>query len=463
MAKAVFGKFVLYVLVCFCMACGNSFADDNPDSIRNEINQLKSRIQAMENKLNEQDKCMKDQKQCIMEQDKKIAQYESRLSQFDTDLHRQEGVPITVAQGLEIGVGATMVIQGTNNTNDAASGITKKESRVDASYSSDITIGKDFEETAGKAFLHLEAGKGNGLEDNLALYSNVNRDAGDGETAQVTELWYEQAFLQDKAAATFGKIDPTAYFDNNEAANDETTQFLGRIFRNSPVVEFPDNTAGMRIVYAPLESLELGYGILDGDGDWEKIGDNLFNIAQITFKTNFFNQPGNYRLYGWNNNTYHTKWHDSSAQKEDSHGFGLSFDQKTNDITTLFCRYGWQDPKVYNPDTKATEDGFEYSLEQSWSAGLQLEGKKWGREKDALGFAVGQVIPSDDYKKIGTSSVSSPRAKTEGHLEAYYRICVNDNLSISPDIQYIWNPFGKDVEDDTSSVFVGGMRAQVDF
>ena len=459
---AVTRKVALFLSISAFVCCSSVFAGES--SLEDTVRQLQKRVETLEQKLSTQEKCVNDQKQCILEQDKKISEYESKLSQFDTNLHRQEGVPIAIAKGLEIGVGATMITQGTTNTNNATTDVTKKEDRVDASYSSDITIGKEFEGTGGKAFLHLEAGKGNGLEDDLALYSNVNRDAGDSEeNTQVTELWYEQALLKDKAVATFGKIDPTAYFDNNEAANDETTQFLGRIFRNSPVIEFPDNTAGMRIAYMPLEYLELGYGIFDGDGDWEKIGDNLFNIGQVTLKTNFFNQPGNYRLYGWNNNTYHTKWHDADKQKENSYGFGLSFDQKVTDITTAFLRYGWQDPKVYNPDTKAAADGFEYSLEQSWSSGLQVEGKKWGREKDVLGFAVGQVIPSSDYKKVGTTSVASPRAKPEGHLEAYYRICVNDNLSVSPDIQYIWNPFGKDVEDDASSVFVGGMRAQVDF
>ncbi|MFA5388180.1 MAG: carbohydrate porin [Candidatus Omnitrophota bacterium] len=461
MFKMGFKKIALTAIVFLFLAGNNSFAEDNP--IRNEIDKLKTRIQILEERLNKQDKCMEDQQRCILEQDKKIAEYESKLSEFGTALHRQEGVPIPIAEGLEIGVGATMVVQGTNNTNDATSGVTKKESRTDASYSTDITIGKEFEETGGKAFLHLEAGKGAGLEDNLTLYSDVNRDASDSENVQVTELWYEQVLLNDKAAAVFGKIDPTIYFDNNEIANDETTQFLGRIFRNSPVVEFPDNTAGIRIAYIPDGCIELGYGILDADGDWEKIGDNLFNIAQVTFKANLFNQPGNYRLYGWNNSAAHTKWHDSSAQKEDSYGFGLSFDQKANDIATLFCRYGWQNPKVYNPNTKAAADSFEYSLEQSWSAGLQLEGKSWGREKDVLGFAAGQVYPSNDYKKIGTSSVASPRAAAEGHLETYYRIYVNNHLSVSPDVQYIWNPFGKDVEDDTSSIFIGGMRAQIDF
>jgi carbohydrate-selective porin OprB len=36
-------------------------------------------------------------------------------------------------------------------------------------------------------------------------------------------------------------------------------------------------------------------------------------------------------------------------------------------------------------------------------------------------------------------------------------------LALSPDFQYIWNPFGNDIADDTNPIFVGGMRAQVDF
>lgn len=136
----------------------------------------------------------------------------------------------------------------------------------------------------------------------------------------------------------------------------------------------------------------------------------------------------------------------------------MSFDQKANDIVTLFVRYGWQNPKVYSPELTAT-NGSYYSLEQSWSAGFQVEGKPWGREKDIFAFAVGQIMPSDDYKKANDGYL----AKTEGHLETYYRIHVNDHLSISPDFQYIWNPFGKDVAGDTNGIFVGGMRAQIDF
>jgi len=454
-------KVLMIMALAFCFICpSQSWAQDYVT--QEQYDQLLSRVMALEDKLDRQEKSMQEQKALIVDQQSKISVYEDKLSQLDNRLHRETGAPITIAEGLEIGAGGTMIVQGANNVNNATEGVERKVSRVDASYSADLTVGKEFDRFNGKAFLHLEAGQGAGLEDDLTLYSNVNRDADNDNNVRLTEFWYEQGLFKDRVALTFGKLDPTAYFDNNEVANDETTQFLGRIFRNSPVIEFSDNSAGVRLAYLPLEWLEFNLGVFDGDSDWEKIGDNLFNVGQATFKTNFFNLPGNYRLLGWHSNVHHTKWSDANQVKEAAYGFGLSFDQKISENVTLFTRYGWQNPKVYNPGITATGEQ-NYSLEHSWSAGLEVEGKPWKRQNDVLGFAVGQAFASSDYKKYGSASVPAPQAKPEGHLEAYYRIHVNDHLSLSPDLQYIWNPFGKDVADDKRGVFIGGMRAQVDF
>lgn len=450
--------FSCFLILGLVMALGRpAFADEK--DMASIVEKLQSRVGALEKKLEAQNSDMGLQKVTMQEQQVKIKEYESQLSRFEEKLHRAPGETISLMEGLELGAGGTMIVQGSNNVNYVDDAATAKQSRTDASYSADVTLGKEFKEVGGKAFLHLEAGQGSGLEDNLKLYSNVNRDAGDSEAkVELTEFWYEQGLFNDKAVLTFGKLDSTAYFDQNEAANDETTQFLGRIFRNSPVVEFPDNGAGIRMVYMPVEWLELGYGLFDGNASWEKVGDNLFNIGQVHFKINFFELPGNYRVYGWNNNADHTKWSDSENTKEASYGFGLSFDQKIHDVVTLFTRYGWQNPEVFNPEI-TTADGSNYSLEQSWSAGLQVEGKPWGRENDVLAFAIGQVIPSNDYKDANAGF----QAKTEGHLEAYYKIHVNDHLSVSPDVQYIWNPYGKDIAENTSGIFVAGMRAQIGF
>ncbi|MCM8774248.1 MAG: carbohydrate porin, partial [Candidatus Omnitrophica bacterium] len=291
----------------------------------------------------------------------------------------------------------------------------------------------------------------------LTLYSNVNYDVNNENNVSLTELWYEQTFWEDRLIVNFGKLDSTAYFDNNEVANDETTQFLARIFRNSPVIEFPDNTLGIRISYLPKEWLEFAYGFFEGDSDWEKIGDRVFNIAQITFKTNFSELAGNWRFLGWHSNSNHIKWLDLTKEKEDSYGFGLSFDQMVNDAVTIFLRYGWQEEKFYNPEITAVPD-LNYSLEHSYSLGFHIKGNLWGRDKDVLGFAFGQIFASDDYKKV-----NEIKAKPETHIESYYRINVNEHLSFSPDFQYILNPFGKDIIDDTKSIFIGGLRVQMDY
>ncbi|MFH1441452.1 MAG: carbohydrate porin [Candidatus Omnitrophota bacterium] len=447
------GRIFGVMLVLIFVSSNICFAEK--DSLEERIKNLEARIEALEKKTCDQDKYIEEQKTCIAAQNQKISVYESKIAEIDTQLHRQVGVPAFERAGFRIGADTTMVVQGTNNANAATE---KKNDKTDASYSADITVQKEFENLNSRAFIHLEAGQGNGLENDLSVFSNVNRDADNDNNVRVSEAWYEQSFLNGNAEIVFGKLDPTAYFDNNAAANDETTQFLGWIFRNSPVIEFPDNTAGFRTAIMPKDWLELSYGLFDGNSDWEKMFDNLFNIGQINFKTKFFNFLGNYRFLGWNNNSYHTKWLAPEKDKESNYGFGLSFDQKASEIITLFARYGWQNPKVYNPDITATGD-LNYSLEYSWSAGLQLEGKPWGREKDILAFALGQDIPSDDYKKANTSL----NARKEGHIEAYYNIHINDYLSLSPDFQYIWNPFGRDISDDTNGIFIGGLRTQVDF
>jgi carbohydrate-selective porin OprB len=384
-----------------------------------------------------------DLKRRIMSLERRLADQEEKLDEQSEISESLESIK-EAFEGLSIGGGATFVVQGTMDANATPS---KGEDVTDGSYSVDLELEKSFD-NGGVFFIHLEGGEGAGVmdSDELDLFSGVNADATGGDAKmELAEVWYEHSF-NDNLFLTFGKLDPTSYFDSNAVANDETTQFLADMFKTSPVLEFPDNGPGIRLGFLPTEKIELGVGFLDADADWEDIGDDIFVIGEVNLKPNLFDREGNYRLYGWVNDSDHTKLSDTAKTKEKGYGFGLSLDQQLIDTLTGFLRFGWQTDKVYECD-------------MSWSTGFQLTGEPWDRDNDVLGIAIGQVMPGDDYGKAGNPS------HNEGHFEAYYNIHINDNLSISPDLQVIWNPKGVGSSDQgrDDTIVVLGVRTQVDF
>ena len=191
---------------------------------------------------------------------------------------------------------------------------------------------------------------------------------------------------------------------------------------------------------------------MDADSEWEDVVDDVFFACQLNLKPNLFERSSNYRIIGWLNDREHTKWEDSTSTKEKTYGVGISLDQELTDNLGVFLRYGWQDPDVYL-------NGDDFSLEHAWSAGIQIAGTGWGRQNDVLGLAVGQAVPSDEYKDAG----SNLNAEEESHFEIYYNYFVNEHLTLTPDIQVIWDPYGKDATNGDDTILVGALKGQVDF
>lgn len=399
------------------------------EDLMKEIKSLKIRVAELEGKLVQQDAKLKRQEKVVKETKEAFIKYEPG-----------EGISVEPAD-LNIGAGATFVTQmafDPNTANDAS----EDNDVTDASYSVDIEIEKEFDDW-GLAFLHLEGGDGGGLDgDEINTFSAVNRDAMDTNNGvEITEIWYEHYLFDKRLSLMAGKLDPTVMLDYNQIANDECTQFLSATFRNSSAIEFPDdNTYGFRVLATPLEWLEVEGGMFDDDADWEDVFKDIFSYTQVNFKPNLLGQDGNYRAYFWHDDSSHTKWSDPGTISQRNFGFGTSCDQKILDYLTLFGRFGWEDPDVS-------------IVEWAWSTGFQLDGILWKREKDYLGCAIGMDIPSDDYGDAGNTSDS------EGHIETYYNFHVNDNLHISPDYQFIWNPNGE----DRDPINIIGVRGQVDF
>jgi len=424
----------------------NVFAEPSNDELMAEIQKLKAKITQQENKISDLEGRLYKSECCLQDM---VAKKDVNVL-IDERILAREGTFKPLGDNMSFGLGITSVIQGTHNANaDELSN--KGDNSTDASYSVDMEFEKEFEDY-GKAYVHFETGEGVGAEDELKVFSNVNRDSNDMDDAlKLTEMWYEHYFKAVPISLMAGKIDPTILIDSNDYANDETTQFLGRIFRNSPVIEFPDNSPGLRVKLEPFEKIDLKLLAVDGDNDWEEIADNAFIAGELNLKPNMLKRKGNYRFISWMNDRNHFKWGDDSEAGY-GYGFGISFDQELNDKLGVFCRYGWQEPDKYL-------DGASFSLEQAWSIGAQLAGNAWNRKDDILGIAIGQAIPSSRYKKAGTNLTS----EDEGHFETYYNYKVNEHLMVGPDLQLITNPYGKDAGNGQSTITVVGMRGQLDF
>ncbi|MFH1791148.1 MAG: carbohydrate porin [Candidatus Omnitrophota bacterium] len=452
------GRIVLTV-ACFFLLCAAEAGAAEPTiaELMQEIQALKARVVELEQK--------------VVSQSLNQVEIEKVVKGSAEWMRYKPGEGVTLEKAaLDIGAGATFVLQGTPDANNAGS---SEDSICDGSWSMDIEIEKTFDDW-GLAFLHLETGQSDGIEDELSLFSNVNRDADNaGANVKVTEAWYEHFLFGGQLSVMGGKLDTTILMDQNAFAHDETTQFLTHMFRNSPSIEFPaDNNLGVH-AYACLESMKcLGFemGYYEGDGDWEDFFDHAVYTAQVDLKPAYIlgidpeQWGGNYRLYWWINDRDHTKIVSlgetgSDETKEINYGFGLSFDQMVTDIFGLFARYGWQRPDIMPADAVQSADTAPSSptIEHSWSAGMQVKGDYWNRADDVLAFAVGQAIASKSYKDAGGGG------KGEGHIEAYYNCKLNNCLAISPDFQIIWNPNGAPSDEDNDVIFVYGMRGQVDF
>jgi carbohydrate-selective porin OprB len=235
---------------------------------------------------------------------------------------------------------------------------------------------------------------------------------------------------------------------------------------NNPTFEMPVYVPGLVIKLLPLDNVEISAGTFDANGDWQRIGDNLFNVGQLSYSPVIFGSTGNYHIFGWYNRMPHRSWSDSGARQENSYGFGLSIDQRITETVTAFARFGRRSPTTY--DYQAVEASQNYStlISQSWSIGAQMGGKPWRRVNDVVGIGFGQAQPSESYKKAMMLENGGP----ESHFEMYYRIKCFEHMGISPDFQYIMGPFGKDKNPfrqgtigNTPTIAIVGIRSMVDF
>lgn len=426
-----------------------------------ENRQLNKRLQAVEQELSS----LKAQRQTVTAED-------VNELQVAEDAQEEQWYKRFSLSG-----GVTGLLMGTLGDANSVDNI---RSTQDGAYTIDLNIDADFSKW-GKFFVHFEGGDGDGLNNDVPSFSVPNYDAYkttiglDQAALTISEAFYEFSFYEDRFGFDIGKMDISVLFDENEAAGDETTQFMSNIFVKSMGVNIPEGDSfycpAFMVRAQPVDLLEfkvIGAGVAEHGDDsvWHNPFDNGMIIGQLNIMPGLFGKKGNYRFYGWLDKRRYIKAkelarfpasdHEAGHKYADDslYGWGLSFDQELVNGVTGFARYSQtvtDDRALWNGDDNSWT---LIPIDKSWSVGFQLDGGLWNRGGDAFGFGFAQTILTDDYEK------SRSHTANEKYIEAYYRFMVVDRFALTGDFQWIQNAGGNSRMDD---IYIWGIRSQVDF
>jgi len=290
-------------------------------------------------------------------------------------------------------------------------------------------------------FIDLEAVGGAGPDAEIGSLANLNSDAGrntvqaeGNDAVDLREAWFRHDFFEDKLHLVAGKIDLSNYFDRNKVANDETTEFLTDAFVNNPVLGNPAlNGPGVAALYETKTGWQFGFGFQEAGDTGFQVTDRPYYIGEVDWRTFALGREGNLRVWA----------RGDDAEPIESQAVGVSIDQEVSAKVTVFARWGqgWV-------DADDQDDPWAYSV------GVRVRPTFESRPRDVWGFAFGQqrgslVRDEDDRDTV---------------IETYYRLVLNDHVSITPLFQYVFHTAGDggalESQDDAGIL---GVRMQIDF
>ncbi len=285
-------------------------------------------------------------------------------------------------------------------------------------------------------------------------------DADFDQPAYVSELWAQQAILDDRVRLRVGFLEQQTLFDRNLYANSEDRQFLNTFLDNNAVVPL-SNGLGAALLLAPVPWAELALGVVDTDNVITRSGfdttfdgfDSLSGYAELALRAKLPGREGglsgSYRV-GVFLDGREKRVFGRPARSERGHvGVYLNFDQQVlreagawDQGLGLFGRFGAADEDVNR-------------IAWFWSVGLEYRGLLPGRGADVLGLGSYQAIGSDRFRDR-----VDPDFDRETGIELYYRIAVLPWLDVTPDAQFILDPGARGT---ARNAWVFSLRLRVHF
>jgi len=333
---------------------------------------------------------------------------ESRLSALEAEVAQLKAQPKAEApESLKFGLKSTLVYQqllgqggeGVDNGNRGAA-----TANLDLVISAQPLTWVSF-------FSDMNVGGLQGIDSLVNANSPLNATWLSNEAEMVARQAYAQAKAGDWADLSLGLLDPTAFFDENNLANDETCSFLGGLFVWNPVLEPPTNGAGLLATTGAGPVRVKGMAVNAVDSSVDPAG-NLFLALELAVS---WTAPGPGGLRVWGRRI-------PSGDDEALTALGLSADQSFGSLGAFF-RYG-KERYVEKADHSAANK-YDYTLSGglTWS-GVCLAAKE-GSLQDSVGLAWGVDALQDGGR--------------EELLEARYCLPLGEHLMASLHYQALYS------------------------
>ncbi len=320
---------------------------------------------------------------------------------------------------------------------------------------------------------------------NVTKYDNVTGtdmarlgfDGEDENNFEIGELWYEFQ-LSDALRVKVDAVD-AEFNDNMEVFNpafeSSGSGAISRYGRFSPIYR-QGGGAGLTLTFAPKSPISASVAYTADDNSNPNSDFGLFNgsytaIGQVSFK------PSKTIGLGL---TYARRYQVSERDVNGDDFGGISLfnstgsalaNQPFGNVATTANHYGVQ--ALFSPTSKIALSGWAgYSDATAkagpdegadaemfyWAAALAF--RDFGTKGSTLGVIFGQP-PRVTSNNIAPNNIARREDEDASyHLEALYKLPINDNIAITPGVLVIFNP---EYNDDNDTIYVGTLRTTFKF
>lgn len=281
------------------------------------------------------------------------------------------------------------------------------------------------------------------LVGDLQAVSNIDG----GFPARPYQLWLEQRFADGRASLRAGLYDLNSEFDTTETGglflngSHGMGADFGQSGANGPSI-YPMTGLAVRGAVEVSEHWTVRAAVAEGepgedDGapDWRLTSEEG---VLLTLEAAYESPGGKFAVGGWRYGADFELIEQPGETGSGNGGLYALAELRGGHGLSGFMRVGLAD-ESFNPIKTYVGGGISYLAPFA------------RRPDDQIGLAVAWAELGDPYRALEAS------AQREVVLEATYRAQINEHLSLQPDIQYVFNPGGRDNDD----ALIVGLRFEL--